>query len=362
MLEKKRHSPSRIKLKSSVYVALNELALLKNSIEWTKVIFIMESPTAPHIPNTACTNRVITDSHTGPIEEHPLVLYALTRFRARIVPAIPGENEVVSSPDSINLPVAPLTVRRLQAHQAQEAASLLEWGNPFPRKPGEPIFGEKSGETDSQPLLLPIVPPPSPAQKTSEPFVESPLAESGDPLVHFLENLTEEYDTEGNITDRDLARNIRVHTDYIVIDGIRIKRENEEMDDRTRRNAQVRYGTVVFPFDTVKNFFWEDLPTEEEWQKIIDAIPGKNDAEKRENAEQILGIVYTETVHTAGELLEAFFWIKAYSGPQDQKKIPKKIGRRAIISKANHTKCFSFKNSGDVTKVCYSVRLLVRPK
>lgn len=343
----------------------NRLESLENSIEWTKVIFIMESPTAPHIPNTAGTNRVIIDNYEGPIEEHPLVLSALARFKARIVPAIPGENEAVSSPDSINLPVAPLTVRRLQAHQAQEAESLLEWGktnlNPSATRP--PFFEKKENDTPpSQLLFLPISPPPSPAQKTSEPFVESPLAESGDPLVHFLENLTEEYDTEGNITDRDLARNIRVHTDYIVIDGIRIKRENEEMDDRTRRNAQVRYGTVVFPFDTVKNFFWEDLPTEEEWQKIIDAIPGKNDEEKRENAEQILGIVYTETEHTAGELLEAFFWIKAYSGPQDQKKIPKKIGRRAIISKANHTKCFSFKNSGDVTKVCHSVRLLVRPK
>lgn len=154
----------------------------------------MESSTETHTSAPVGTKRIIIDSHRGPIEEHPLVLSALQKFQARIVPAIPGENEAVSSPDSINLPVAPLTVRRLQAHQAQEAESLLEWGktnlNPSVTRP--PFFEKKKNDTPpSQLLFLPISPLPSPAQKVSEPFKESPLAGPDDATRVFLEELAE---------------------------------------------------------------------------------------------------------------------------------------------------------------------------
>ena len=202
----------------------------------------------------------------------------------------------------------------------------------------------------NQPSL--VIPPTTPT--------ELPLTRWEDWVSQFLFDLSNEYWRDWDITNVDKISDIEVYREYILIAGIKIKRENEKMNDATRKNAWTRYNTAVFWFASASNYFWDDLPTEEEWTKIIDALPWNNDTEKRKHAEQILGIIYTDIEHTANEPLEAYFWIQSYSQPQSTSKARKKIGRRAIISKAPHSELLSFKNSGDIHSVFHSVRLIIR--
>lgn len=189
---------------------------------------------------------------------------------------------------------------------------------------------------------------------------ETPLTGWEDWVSQYLDDLSNQYWIDGDIANVDKIAAIEIYREYIMIAGIKIKRENEKMNDATRKNAWARYNTAVFWFASASNYFWDNLPTEEEWTKIINALPGNNDAEKRKHAEQILGIVYTDIEHTANEPLEAYFWIQSYSQPQNTSKARKKIGRRAIISKAPHSELLSFKNSGDIHSVFHSVRLIIR--
>lgn len=78
-----------------------------------------------------------------------------------------------------------------------------------------------------------------------------------------------------------------------------------------RHLATVHGTTAVFLFHAARDFFWEGLPTEDEFRRIFESMPGERDYEKLEHLLHILEIELNEIVTT--EPTATFLWVKKSS-------------------------------------------------
>jgi hypothetical protein len=116
----------------------------------------------------------------------------------------------------------------------------------------------------------------------------TPTEKTGDPVVRFLSELETRY--SDNPEELAKVKAIKVRKDSVEIAGLKLKRENESAP-ADGKNVFDNGGHALFRWNKAKNLFGVKMPSDSQWEAILNAIPGKSDEKTHgENFRSVLSV------------------------------------------------------------------------
>jgi len=213
----------------------------------------------------------------------------LTRAGALLLsPPAPGSP--LDTPEILRLHEKANMIHAVIRERVDRAAKLLEAGIQVPvtsfQQEADLLLGVAKPAAES------AVPAASPARHT---------APAEDPVIGFLAELEARY--ASNAEELAKVHAISVHPDCVDVGGIRLRRRNETAEPSHKDGIYEFNGNTLFTWHAAMKQFGPQIPSDDEWGTIFEAVPGLSDNTRLANGQAILEIPFVGHRNPYGDFL-----------------------------------------------------------